>query len=282
MSHKIGAHVSAAGGVELALERAAKIGCNCVQVFSGSPRVWFKPKLESVKAELISSNSDKYHVSPIFTHALYLVNLGSDKPELVQKSYNSLDYELKFDAHINGAGVIVHLGSHQGRGFDSVKDQVAAELVKLLQTTPDNSRLLIENAASRNGKIGGDLAEIAFLIQTVDAQLGAMAKKRLGWCYDTCHGFAAGYQLPQVLSVMDQLGLIDWLGCIHVNDSRDPFSSNRDRHANLGTGYLNPEELKSILNSPILAKIPFILEVPGFAGEGPDAENVEILREMLE
>ena len=114
----IGAHVSAAGGPHLALERAAGIGCNCVQLFSGSPRVWQKPALATVDVDKITANKEKYLVSPIFTHALYLVNLASDNPELLAKSIASLQYELAFDSRVGGSGVIVHLGSHQGRGFE--------------------------------------------------------------------------------------------------------------------------------------------------------------------
>ncbi len=281
MSHKIGAHVSAAGGVQNAIERAATIGANCVQVFSGSPRVWAKPKLESVQVEKLQKNQSKFRVDPVFTHALYLVNLGSDNPELVNKSLASLKYELEFDALIGGAGVIAHLGSHQGRGWDAIKDQVVAQLVKLLNQTPTNSRLLIENAASRNGKIGGDLAEIKYLIDAIDEQYAGDDQKRLGWCFDTCHAFAAGYNLSQVWAEIEKLNLAGRLYCVHVNDSRDPAGSNRDRHANLGDGYLDQSQLKQFLTLPQLNQTPFIIEVPGLENEGPDKANIDRLKKIL-
>lgn len=281
MARHIGAHVSAAGGVQLAIERAAAIGCNCVQLFSGSPRVWQKPSLETVNPDKISSNREKYLVSPIFTHALYLVNLASDNPELVTKSITSLQYELAFDARIGGAGVIVHLGSHQGRGFPAMKDQLVQTIAQILDSTPENSTFLIENAAGQNGKIGGKLEEVVALLTDLENAGQYVSKKRLGWCFDTCHAFAAGYALTEVFEKMQSLDLVKSLVCIHVNDSRDPFASGRDRHDNLGDGLIPSADLKQFLNQPELAKIPLILEVPGLEKNGPDAENVLRLKKLV-
>lgn len=315
---KIGAHVSAAGGVDRAIERASAIGCNCVQLFSGSPRVWAKPELSKVDVEKLSSECAKKHVSPIFTHALYLVNLASDKPALVEKSVASLTYELQFDALVGGAGVVVHLGSHQGRGFDAVKEQLVDQLDALLRATPENSRLLIENAASRNGKIGGDLAEISYLLIHLEKKGGWVTNGRLGWCFDTCHGFAAGYYLgdssslankpavgkqPELIlqqrtsaevgvqshaqtplsafQVMTVLDLLDSLVCLHINDSKDPLASNRDRHENLGEGTINQQDLKWFLARPEFATKPLIMEAPGFDGKGPDKENIDRLKALV-
>jgi deoxyribonuclease-4 len=265
----------------MAIERAAEIGCNCVQLFSGSPRVWQKPSLTTVDRVKIDSNSEKYHVSPIFTHALYLVNLASDKPELVEKSIASLEYELQFDARIGGAGVIVHLGSHQGRGFDAMKEQLVDTIATILKKTPDNSTFLIENAAGQNGKIGGKFEEIAYLLTELEREGNWVSKGRVAWCFDTCHGFAAGYALDSVYEEMQQLGLVASLRCIHVNDSRDPFASGRDRHDNLGDGNIPHEALRAFLAEPALAAIPLILEVPGLEKKGPDAENVLRLKKLV-
>lgn len=265
----------------MAIERAAAIGCNCVQLFSGSPRVWQKPPLTAVDPEKMSANSEKYDVLPIFTHALYLVNLASDNPALLEKSISSLQYELEFDARIGGGGVVVHLGSHQGRGFAAMTEQVAGAIKRILDTTPENSRFLIENAAGQNGKVGGKLEEVAQLLGELEKAGQYVSKKRLGWCFDTCHGFAAGYDLGTVFAVFQKLGLVDSLYCIHVNDSRDPFGSGRDRHENLGDGLIPPEQLAAFLMQPELAAIPLVLEVPGLEKQGPDAANVQRLRQLV-
>lgn len=281
MTRLIGAHVSAAGGPQLAIERAAEIGCNCVQLFSGSPRVWQKPSLSSIDPIKISSNIDKYHVSPIFTHSLYLVNLASDNADLVLKSIRSLEYELAFDARIGGAGVIVHVGSHQGRGFAAVKQQLVEKIGEILNSTPDNSTFLIENSAGQKGKIGSQLEEVRFLLNELERAGEYVSTKRVGWCFDTCHAFAAGYSSSEAYAKIMELGLLDSLRVIHVNDSRDPFGSGRDRHENLGDGLIPTADLKVFLNQPTLAHIPLILEVPGLEKTGPDAENVRRLKELV-
>lgn len=287
---KVGAHVSASGGLHKAIERAKDIGANCVQLFSGSPRVWKRKSLDEIDTKKMFSKQEELSISPVFTHALYLVNLASDKPELLRKSFDTLKYELEFDSHIQGAGIIVHLGSHQGRGWDAVREQVATQIAKLLEQTPESSTFLIENSAGQNGKLCSDLSEIRWLLNRV-GELHSNSSKRLGWCFDTCHGHAAGYYLGQeprslagksALEEIEKLDLWQTLKCIHVNDSRDQFDSGRDRHENLGEGEIPQEDLKYFLNQRPLVEIPLILEVPGFDKSGPDAQNVKKLFKLLE
>lgn len=281
MNHKlIGAHVSAAGGTDKAVERAAAIGANCVQVFSGSPRVWARPKLDAVKKNKVFSKMAELHVEAIFTHSLYLVNLASENPELVRKSTEALTFDLHFDAKVKGSGVVVHVGSHQGRGWESVREQVAKAIAEIIEKTPDTSTFLIENAASLNGKIGNRLEEVKWLIDQLQTS-------RVGWCFDTCHGWAAGLSLDptaegSAISEMEKYDLIPHLKVIHVNDSRDPFGSGRDRHANLGDGEMPHKELKAFLTHPTLKDKPLVLEVPGIDNEGPDAENINRLKSLIE
>lgn len=299
MQRKIGAHVSTAGGLHTAFERAASIGCNCLQLFSGSPRIWNKkPLAENVTKEFFSEQ-EKYAITPILTHALYLVNLASDNPETLRKSFESLRYELEFDATIKGSGVIVHVGSHQGRGWENVRAQILEQIAALLAVTPKNSQFLIENAAGQNGKIGGNLAEIQWLLKELEKTGSYVSQKRVGWCFDTCHAHAAGYFLgagaPQEqLFAAEKIGrepasahqeisrleLWDALKCIHVNDSRDPFGSGRDRHENLGDGLIGISSLTEFLANPEVQHISLITEVPGIEGGGPDAENIHRLHEL--
>lgn len=282
---KIGAHVSASGGLHVAVEKAYNMGCNALQLFSGSPRVWAKKPLTQVDTDKLFSKVRQYSVAPIFTHALYLVNVASDKPELLEKSFNSLKYELEFDALIQGAGVVVHLGSHTGRGWDSVKDQIVTEVARLLKATPPTSRLLIENSAGQKGKIGSPLEEVRWLLDELERVGGYVKANRVGWCFDTCHGHASGYNLANgeknALSEITKNKLWDTLYCIHVNDSKDPFESGRDRHENLNDGTIPHEQLNAFLNDKRVAKIPLILEVPGIDKEGPDAENVTRLKKII-
>lgn len=280
----LGAHVSASGGVEKAVERAATIGCNCVQVFSGSPRVWARPSISKIDTKQIYSNQQKMGVKPIFTHALYLVNLASDNPELLAKSNTALRFDLAFDSLVKGAGVIVHLGSHQGRGWTAAREQVAEQIADILDHTPADSTFLIENSAGQQGKLCSDLPDIKWLMDVLQSP-------RLGWCFDTCHAFAAGYSLGSnvqagrqsqtAIAAISELELWSTLKIIHVNDSRDPFGSGRDRHANLGDGEIPSEDLRFFLTQPEVSTVPLVLEVPGIDGEGPDAENVRRLQALV-
>ena len=273
-SRRIGAHLSTTGGIDLAVAHAAEMGANCLQVFSGSPRMWRRTALQNIDAAKIWTAQEKFDVRPIFTHALYLVNLASDKPELVNLSTQTLIHDLNFDAHIKGSGVVVHLGSHQGRGFEAAKVQLVEQIKKILAATPENSTFLIENSAGQNGKIASALTEIKWLLDQVNSD-------RLGWCFDTCHGFAAGFELATLGEKITALNLWPSLKLIHVNDSRDPFDSGRDRHDNIGAGNIPAESLKTFLNLPEIVQIPLITEVPGLDGNGPDAENIARIKALI-
>lgn len=284
-SRLIGAHVSMAGGLDRAVERAAKLECNCMQIFSGSPRSWSRvlPSLSEVKK--LFSKQQKLSVKSIFTHALYLINLTSDNQELKQKSIESLVHELQFDSLIKGEGVVVHLGSHMGKGWLAVKDDLLETLNHILNRTPSDSTLLIENSAGQKGKIGSDLSEIAWLISSLNS-------KRVNWCLDTCHAFSAGLPLvpssslvdadhPDLVSIIKTLDLDSSLKCIHLNDSKVPLGAGNDRHDNILEGVIPATDLQAFVNHKLLKHIPLITEVPGFDGQGPDLKNINRIKQLL-
>jgi len=282
----IGAHVSASGGIDKAVERAAAMEANVVQLFSGSPRVWARTDSSKIDLKKVAAKRASLHVSSIFTHSLYLVNLASDNPNLVEKSFAALKSDLEFDSLINGSGIIVHLGSHQGRGWEIVREQVAEQIKKLLAVTPSDSTFLIENSAGQNGKLCSDLADIRWLLDLV-------ASPRLGWCFDTCHGFAAGYSLGETAepsltgknetaqAAITRLDLWSTLKIVHTNDSRDPFASGRDRHENIGDGLIPTKDLGYFLKQAVPEDVALVLEVPGIEGNGPDLENIQRLKALV-
>ncbi len=290
---RIGGHVSAAGGPHKAVERAAAIGANCVQVFSGSPRGWKRKPIEELDAEAVAQACAAHGVRPVITHALYLINLVSEDPSLVEKSMDALRYDMRFDALLGGSGVVVHLGSHQGRGWEAVRAVLRDRITAILTDAPAGSRFLIENSAGQNGKLSSDLAEIRILLDEI-------ASPALGWCLDTCHAHAAGFHIGDpagqghtpvgandardagsAIAEIERLNLWDELVCIHVNDSRDERGSGRDRHADIGDGLIDPSDLSYFLNYEALKHLPIILEVPGVEGEGPDKENIERVRRIV-
>lgn len=278
---RIGGHLSAGGGYTNAVTKAVEIGANAVQIFSGSPRVWARPPVDPARGVALLQAAQAADVIPVVIHALYLVNVASDNPESVAKSWKALEYDFLMGKHFQAHGVVVHLGSHQGRGWESVRDGVAEGLKNFLNNIDSDVPFLIENSAGQKGKLCSDLSEIRWLLDKVN-------HPQLGWCYDTCHGWAAGYSVSQpgsaewdLFATLEKLDLFDSLRCIHFNDSRDAQGSGRDRHANIGDGTIPREDLVAVLNHPRLQAVPIITEAPGLDGEGPDAENISRIRQML-
>lgn len=283
---KIGAHLSTAGGPQTAVERIAAMGGTCLQIFAGSPRLWKRQPLKPDVFEKTLEARRTFAVSPVFIHASYLINLASEDAEIFGKSVESLVYDMAFNAGIEGAGVIVHLGSHTGRGWEAVKDDTVRAVAAILERSPASSHFIIENSAGQQGKLCSDLCDIRWLMDR-------LADERVTWCVDTCHAFAAGYHLSPACSLtgknergllsddIERYGLWETLSLVHVNDSRDPFGSGRDRHANLGDGIIPTGDLSWFLNRPQLEEVPLILEVPGLDDEGPDEENIRRLRSLF-
>jgi len=263
---RIGAHVSISGGLDKAMERIRQMGGNCLQVFSSSPRSWIGTPLVRGKVA---------DIRPIFIHAKYLINLGSPQPELIEKSINSLKFDLQVGESIGAEGVIVHLGSHLGRGFSSIQEQLVKSIKEILQDSPAGVELIIENSAGQKGKICSLLYEISLLLSTIN-------DSRLKWCYDTCHGWGAGISFGKDWeNTLHQFDLVKSLVCLHVNDSKGVLGGGLDRHENLGEGEMGLKELGKFVNYPAFKNLPLITEAPGFDGHGPDKKNLEILKSLV-
>jgi len=156
MKKLIGAHVSVSGGVHKAMERASKIGANAVQIFSGSPRSWRRVELGTIDTDKLFSEQEKYTVEKIYIHALYLVNLASPKADLLARSIKSLKYDLAYSSLIKSSGVIVHVGSHLGLGWEKVRDKVVKRIKEILTKTPKDSFFLIVAIAWQEKKRRGE------------------------------------------------------------------------------------------------------------------------------
>lgn len=279
-----GAHVSISGGYHKAVERVVHMGGNSLQIFSSSPRGWNHAALTDEAKELFKSEKEKHAIGPIFFHASYLVNLADDS-QIGQNSIQSLITELTLASQIGIMGSIVHLGSykkHVPTLFDTTQDAHYSTLIKnikqVLNKVPKNVLFIIENAG--NNKIGKNLDELAAIIRDVDDE-------RVRICLDTCHMYSAGYDISTpsnyhtFFSLFDRKIGINKLSVIHANDSRDPFNSGRDRHENIGSGTLSLDPFRNLLNDSALANIPFIIETPGFDGNGPDKKNLDILKSLV-
>ena len=281
----IGAHVRAGKGLVPALQHGADIGADAVQIFTQSPRMW-KPSQYSDEVLFAYREAQAEHPSVIstFCHATYLINLASPDPELAAKSRTCLTANLSTADGMGSEGLVLHIGSHRGSGFETALPAVAEYLVAALDEVDadlEGCPILLENAAGAGDTVGRSFEELA---QVIDAAGG---DERIGVCLDTQHLWASGIPFGTVEEADALIELIDStvgmarLRCMHLNDSKVDFGANKDRHENIGDGTIGADGLAALLGHPALQGIPAILEVPG-EGDGPRTEDVVTARGVLE
>jgi deoxyribonuclease-4 len=272
-----GGHVS--GGVKAAPERAAEIGADALQLFVQSPRAWRFPDHDPEVLSGFQERASSLGIEAVLVHAIYLCNFASPDDVIYEKSVSTLRSTVDTACAIGADGVVFHVGSHLGSGFETGLERVLPALEQVLERCSDTTWLLVENSAGTGGTIGRSLHELATLIDRLGRH------PRLGVCLDSCHLWASGYDvtdgsaLDSLLDDFDDLVGLDRLRALHVNDSQTPLGSNRDRHANLGEGLLG-DKLSVFLGSPRLQNLPAVVETEGQKGKGPDAEEIGKLREL--
>lgn len=273
----IGAHVDSTGGLHHAYERAAAMGAAAIQVHPTPPGFWGSPKLDPERIEKFRAAADAAGRPPFYFHAVYLINLAGPDPKLRQRSESTLAGYLRAADELGIDGVIFHTGSHKGAGFEAVLPIITEHLKSVMERAdPQRARLLIENNAGAGGCVGARFEELRAMLDAVD-------DSRVNTCFDTCHAFASGYEMrtpeavEETLAEWQRVVGLERLEVVHCNDSQFGLGSNRDRHANIGLGLIGEDCFHALLHQTCLEKIPFILEVPGFEQNGPDAANVEIL-----
>jgi len=273
----LGGHCS--GGIKKALENAHSFGMDSVQLFAQSPRTWRFPDHDPADLKAFRARREELGIGAVSIHALYLLNLASPKDDFYEKSVQTLCSTVDTACAIGAESVVFHVGSHLGSGFDAGLERVVPALSVALDRCSETTWLCMENSAGTGGTIGRSLEELAALYDAMDNH------ERLGVCLDSCHLFASGYdvtdraEFDRVLKQLDRDIGLDRLRCLHVNDSKTPLGSNRDRHDNIGDGLMG-EGLTVFLGHPKLQGLPALLEVPGTSGHGPDAEQMEKLRTL--
>jgi len=280
-SFRIGAHVPNDGKFELAIKQAKKIGANTIQIFGASPVRWSAEIPDSQIAQKFSSQCKKYDIYPVFLHAPYLINLASPKGNISKISEVLLEKHLKIANVIGAFGVIFHIGSRGTREQKEAEKMVAREISNILGRVK-GGRLIIENSAGAGNLVGDSLEEIKSIIKMVNSP-------RLGFCLDTAHAFEAGvftdFSKKGVDSfaklIDDQIGL-KRLWAIHLNDSKTPAGSNKDRHENIGLGFIGKEGFFNFVNHQAFRNVPMILEVPGYDGSGPDKKNIQMVKSLID
>jgi deoxyribonuclease-4 len=272
-----GGHVG--GGVKAAPERAEAIGADALQLFVQSPRAWRFPNHDP---EVLASFPERVKAAGMqatLVHAIYLINLASPDDELYEKSVSTLQSTVDAACAIEANGVVFHVGSHLGSGFEAGLERAAPAIEQVLERCSDTTWLLIENSAGTGGTIGRSLEEIAQLVDRLGAH------PRLGVCLDSCHLWASGVDVTDagafdaLLDEFDGSIGLDRLRALHVNDSVTPLGSNRDRHANLKEGLIG-DGLATFLGNRRLQDLPAIVETEGQQGKGADEHEIRKLREL--
>lgn len=287
----IGAQISTAGGFAPVPERAVTIGAEVVQIFSSNPRTWRTRSPGPEEIALLTSGLRR-HSLPLYLHTIYLINLASPDEGLRKRSTSALAHALATGALTEAAGVVTHVGSHKGTGFDSAASRIVQAIRSAFEEADERLAdlghaeglppLLLENSAGAGHTVGARLEELAALLDA------SPEGRRVGLCLDTAHLFAAGHPvhetagLEKLVSGLRDLGLLDRVLLIHLNDSASPFASNRDLHENPGDGLIGYTGLSRVIRYPAFARVPFVLEVPGADGRGPDAAAITVAKSMRE
>jgi len=275
----LGAHMSIAGGVELALQRAASIGCTAVQLFTKNSNQWAARPLSEDTVRLFHQALDGGGITHVVAHDSYLINLCSPDDALWERSIDACSEELDRCARLRIPWLIAHPGGHMGRGEEYGIARMAEAIDRIHARVPAaDASLALETTAGQGTILGHRFEQLAAVIER------STSSDRLGVCLDTCHVFAAGYEIRTASGyeeTMQRFGdLIGFhrLKAIHVNDSKKDLGCRVDRHEHIGRGYLGLEAFRHLMNDPRLLECPLILETP----KGPECrEDVENLTALL-
>jgi len=277
---RIGAHVSSAGGLDKAVDRAVALGAEALQIFGSPPQGW---ALKPHPAETVRAFREKAAAAgladAVFLHGVYLVNLATENETNLERGIGSLVFYLELAGQIGAQGVIFHVGSHKGAGFEAVLPQITAAIGETLRRADNEAWLIIENNAGQGNQVGGNFHEIRRIMESV-------ASPRIRVCLDTQHALASGYDMASetgVAATMEEFRReigFDNLVAVHANDSKTPLGAGTDRHENIGDGYIGYQGFRHIVRHRAFRDVPFLLEVPGVARQGPDLENMGRLTSM--
>jgi len=272
----LGAHVSISGRLYDAVPRAQALGCECLQIFFGSPRQWRLVSYPADELEEFRRRRDAARLDPLVAHTSYLINLASPDPHLYRRSVVSLVHTLQGMDALGGLAAITHIGSPLGTPWPDARARIAWALRAALR---ESARTMVLLEGSAGGSLGGTFEQLREILDET-------GERRLGICLDTAHLFAAGWDLrapagvdAMVRAVGRVIGLRR-LQALHLNDSKAPLGSHLDRHENIGEGEIGRAGFRAILTHPTLKDLPGFIETPGFEQAGPDRKNIDLLKRL--
>lgn len=282
MGLSFGAHVSAAGGVDKAFARGEEFDMDAIQIFSKNERQWNAKPLADDVVEQFHSERTRTGIDKLIIHDSYLINLASPKDDLRAKSTDAFKDELLRCQTLSIPSLVTHPGAHTGSGVDEGIAAFAESMNRIHDDLPDVSvHTLLETTAGQGTTLGRSFEELAQIIDQIEA------KERVMVCLDTCHVFAAGYDFrtPEGYAAMmdefDSMIGLDRLKAIHLNDSKNPAGSNKDRHDHIGEGEIGPDGFRHLVNDDRLDGIPAVLETDKGDDNDMDGVNLGLLRGMV-
>lgn len=282
MTLDFGTHASASGGVDKALQRAVDVGATSCQIFAKNERQWVAKPLDPAVVERFHAERERTGIHQMVVHDSYLINLASPKDDIHEKSMAAFRDEIERCDTLQIRYLVTHPGAHTGSGVDEGIRTFADSLNRIFDALPDSRTITcLETTAGQGTTLGRSFEEIAAIIDLVED------KTRVGVCFDTCHTFAAGYDIrtvdgvTDVLDEFDRIIGIDKLKVLHLNDSKNPLGSNKDRHDHIGEGLIGLEGFRGIVNDPRLEGLPAILETEKDDDGDHDRRNLERLRDLV-
>jgi deoxyribonuclease-4 len=276
---ELGAHISAAGGVQHAPARAHEIGSVVLQLFTKPPSRWAEPEIDDDTVSTFRAERERYDVAVAGAHDSYLINLSSPDRRLWRMSQRSFEAELHRCVRLSLDFLVTHPGNATDRDFEAGLERNARGVRESLEAVEGPTRVLLELTAGGGTSVGATFEHL----QTIIEGIGEGQRHRVGVCFDTCHAYSAGYDLvggyDSVWAAFDEIIGLERLGLIHMNDSKHPFESRKDRHETIGEGTLGREPFRRIMLDERLARVPKVLETPkGDEGVAADRANLALLR----
>ncbi len=278
---RIGAHVSIAGGVDLAVERGIELHCDAIQIFNKNNNQWRAFPITDEVVKRYRANLKQCNIRPVVSHASYLINLATSADALWQKSLTSFEEELERCDRLKIPYLVVHPGSHMGAGEDIGIARVATALNDIYARRNFKTMTCIEQTAGQGNHIGYKFEHLA----AIRAQM--KNKKRFGVCLDTCHLFAAGFDFrttekyAAVLKQFDEIVGCQHIKCFHLNDSKTPLGSRVDRHADIGKGTIGRAGFQLFLNDERFRDLPGLIETPTDGTGKDERRNLNALRRLI-
>ncbi|MGQ9517908.1 MAG: deoxyribonuclease IV [Anaerolineae bacterium] len=279
---RLGAHMSIAGGVDKAIERGAGIGCETIQIFTKNTNQWRARPLDAGEVQRFHALQPQYHIFPVVGHAAYLINLASPDDALWERSLEAFIEELQRAEQLGLPGLVVHPGAHMGAGEEAGLRRIAEAVSRALQQVPGRVEIWLETTAGQGTVLGGSFAHLQRILEHVTRPA------RIGFCLDTAHVAAAGYEIRHragyeaMWAEWDTLLGVDRVRIFHLNDLARPVGARIDRHAHIGQGVLGLEPFRMLLNDPRFTDRPMVLETPKGKDLKEDVENLRVLRSLFE